>query len=183
MDLHEEQQLVEDAKNNAESFGRLYDYYFPKVYAFVAAKVNGHDDAEDLVSDIFMKVLENLPRYEWRGLPFGAWVFRIARNVLNDYYQKHNRTKVTDIEEAYGVSEPEEKASPHKNAIREELAGKVKTVLKDLSEKELTVIQLKFYSELSNREITHVTGLSESNVAVILYRTLQKIKPDLQCFA
>ncbi len=183
MDLQEEQQLVLDAKGNAESFGKLYDFYFPKVYAFVAAKVNGRDDAEDLVSDIFIKILEKIEKYEWRGLPFGAWVFRIARNAINDHYHKSSRTKVSDIDEAYDISEPEEKTSPHKKAIREELSGKVKSVLKDLPERELTVIQLKFFSELSNREIVDVTGLSESNVAIILYRTLRKIKPDLQCFA
>ncbi len=183
MDLSEEKQLVTDAKSNTESFGKLYDFYFPKVYAFVATKVNERDDAEDLVSDIFMKVLENIHKFEWRGVPFGAWIFRIARNVLNDYYHQHNKTKTSDIEEAYGVSEPEEKVSPHLNAAREELSEAVKKAIKTLPERELLVIQLKFFSELSNREIVQVTGLTESNVAIILYRTLRKIKPDLQYFA
>jgi len=183
MDLSDEKQLVMDAKSNNESFGKLYDFYFPKVYSFVAAKINDRDDAEDLVSDIFMKVLENIQKFEWRGVPFGAWVFRIARNVLNDYYQRHNKTRTSDIELAYGVSEPEEKASPHIKAAKEELSAVVKEVMKTLPERELLVIQLKFFSELSNREIVQMTGLSESNVAIILYRTLRKIKPDLQYFA
>lgn len=183
MDLSEEKQLVTDAKSNTESFGKLYDFYFPKVYAFVATKVNERDDAEDLVSDIFMKVLENIHKFEWRGVPFGAWIFRIARNVLNDYYHQHNKTKTSDIEEAYSVSEPEEKVSPHLNAAREELSEAVKKAIKTLPERELLVIQLKFFSEMTNREIVQITGLSESNVAIILYRTLRKIKPDLQYFA
>lgn len=183
MDLAEEKQLVMDAQSNTESFGKLYDYYFPKVYAFVAAKINDRTDAEDIVGDIFIKVLENLHQFEWRGFPFGAWVFRIARNALNDYYTQHGKKKTSDIEEAYDISEPEEKTSPHKKAFQEELSEKVKTILKDLPEREVNVLQLKFFSELSNREIMHVTGLSESNVAIILYRTLRKIKPDLQYFA
>lgn len=183
MDLSDEKQLVMDAKSNNESFGKLYDFYFPKVYSFVAAKINDRDDAEDLVSDIFMKVLENIQKFEWRGVPFGAWIFRIARNVLNDYYQKHNKTRTSDIEQAYSVSEPEEKVSPHIKAAREELSDVVQKVMKTLPERELLVIQLKFFSELSNREIVQITGLSESNVAIILYRTLRKIKPDLQYFA
>lgn len=183
MDLSDEKQLVMDAKSNNESFGKLYDFYFPKVYSFVAAKINDRDDAEDLVSDIFMKVLENIQKFEWRGVPFGAWIFRIARNVLNDYYQKHNKTRTSDIEQAYSVSEPEEKVSPHIKAAREELSDVVQKVMKTLPERELLVIQLKFFSELTNREIVQITGLSESNVAIILYRTLRKIKPDLQYFA
>lgn len=183
LELQEEQQLVERAKVNSESFGKLYDFYFPKVYAFIAAKIYDRDDAEDITGDIFVKVLENLHHYEWRGLPFGAWVFRIARNTLNDYYGRYGKTKVTPIDEAYGVSEDEEKTSPHKKAAKEELAEKVKEILDDLPERELSVVQLKFFGELSNREIVDITGLSESNVAVILYRTLRKIKPELKHFA
>lgn len=183
VDLNQEKQLVDAAKTNTESFGRLYDFYFPKVYAFVAAKIYNRDDAEDITGDIFMKILENIHRFEWRGVPFGAWVFRIARNTLNDYYSKSAKTRTTDIDTAYGVSEDEEKTSPHKKAAKEELAEKVKRILTTLPERELSVIQLKFFSELNNREITHVTGLSESHVAVIIYRTLRKIKPELKYFA
>jgi len=183
LDLETEKQLVEEAKKNSESFGKLYDYYFPKVYVFVAAKINNQDAAEDLTSDIFMKVLENLPRFEWRGLPFGAWVFKIARNVLNDFYNKNGKNQTSDLEKAYDVSENEEKTSPHLKAAHSELTEKIKTIMKKLPEREASVIQLKFFSGLNNREIMEVMGLSESNVAIILYRTLRKIKPDLQYFA
>lgn len=183
MDLNEEKKLVMDAQTNTESFGKLYDYYFPKVYAFVASRLADRADAEDMVSEIFMKVLENLRQFEWRGVPFGAWIFRIARNCLNDFYQRSGRTRTADLEEARGVHEAEEKTSPHLKAASEELAQTVQKVLKDLPERELNVVQLKFFCELSNREIRDATGLSESNVAVILYRTLRRIKPDLQYFS
>ncbi len=182
MDIAEEQKLVIEARQSSDGFGKLYDYYFPKVYGFVKAKIANRTDAEDVVSEIFMKVLENLPKFEWRGLPFGAWVFTIARNTLNDYYRRTAKYKTSDIDEAYDVSHDEEKASPHIKASKNELMEIVKKVMNNLSEREATVVQLKFFSQLSNREIVHVTGLSESNVAVILYRTLRKIKPDLQYF-
>lgn len=183
MELQEQQQLVEDAKTNGDSFGKLYDYYFPKVYAFVASRISNRDDAEDIVSDIFMKVLEHLPKFEWRGVPFAAWLFRIARNTLNDYYVHHNKTKTTDIDEVFDLSEDENKTSPHKKAEQEELGHKVKELMRTLPEREVTVLQLKFFSQLNNREIMHVTGLSESNVAIIIYRSLRKLKPDLKYFA
>ncbi len=183
MENVDELQLIEEAKENTQSFGKLYDLYFPRVYAFIAAKVNNRHDAEDLVSDIFIKILENLPRYEDRGFPFAAWVFRIARNRLNDYYSEHGKQQTDDIDAAFDLAEDEEKTSPVKKARQEELRFKVKEILDTLPEKELNVVQLKFFGQLNNREITHVTGLSESNVAVILYRTLKKIKPDLAYFA
>lgn len=182
MAIQEEKQLVERAKSDTNAFGELYDSYFPRVYGFVASKVSSKDDAEDLASEIFMKILENIVDFEDRGVPFGAWVFRIARNCLNDFYKRSGKNRTTDIEEAYGVKEDEDKTSPHKKAAQLELADAVKEVLKNLEEKELLVVQLKFFAQLNNREITVVTGLSESNVGVILYRTLRKMKPDLKYF-
>ncbi len=182
MELSEQQKLVELAKQSPDGFGKLYDYYFPKVFGFVASKVRDRDEAEDITSEIFMKVLENIHSFEWRGIPFTGWLFRIARNCLNTYYGKTSKTATVDIDEVYSLAEDENKSSPHKNAARGELAEKVKEILKTLPEKELTVVQLKFFGELNNREIMHATGLSESNVAVILFRTLKKMKPDLSLF-
>ena len=181
MDLAEQQKLVEEAKHSTESFGRLYDYYFPKVYGFVASKISDRDDAEDLTSEIFMKALEHLPQYEWRGIPFTGWLFRIARNALNDYYGRYAR-KPAGIDEAHELAEDEEKTSPHKKAAQEELSGTVRKILSALPEREVNVLQLKFFSQMNNREIMQATGLSESNVAIILYRTLRKIKPGLKYF-
>ncbi len=183
MDLQDQQKLVAEAQQSPDGFGRLYDYFFPKVYAFVASKVGDRDDAEDLTSEIFMKVLENIHAYEWRGIPFGGWLFKIARNVLNTYYSQHAKTTTKDIDDVYGLAEDEEKTSPHKKAAQNELSEKVKKVMRELPEREVMVVQLKFFSQLNNREIMHVTGLSESNVAIILFRTLRKIKPELSYFA
>jgi RNA polymerase sigma-70 factor (ECF subfamily) len=183
MDLNEEQQLVEDAKTDSASFGKLYDYYFPKIYGYIAAKVNDRDDVEDLVSTTFMKALENLPKYEWRGIPFAAWLFTIARNTLNNYYVKSGKNRHLELDEGRLVVDKDKNESPMKKAEQEELADKVKKVLNNLPEREITVVQLKFFSQMTNREIMDITGLSESNVAVILYRTLRKIKSDLKYFA
>ena len=183
MDLSEEQQLIEDAKTDTASFAKLYDYYFPKIYGFVASKVNNRNDAEDLVSETFMKALENLPRFEWRGIPFAAWLFTIARNNLNNYYVKSSKNRHSELEDGRFVVDEDKQESPKKKAAQVELSIKVKDVLKELPERELNVVQLKFFAQMSNREIVQITGLSESNVAVILYRTLRKIKPDLKYFA
>jgi RNA polymerase sigma-70 factor, ECF subfamily len=183
MTITEEQQLVEDAKINSESFGKLYDYYFPKVFNYVAVKIRNKADIEDLVAEIFMKVCESLPRFQWRGFPFGAWIFAIARNTLNDFYSKSKKNNHSELDDARFVVDEGADISPKKKAAQEELANKVQDVLKNLPERELNVIQLKFFGELSNREIVRITGLSESHVAVIIFRALKKIKPELQYFA
>ena len=182
MDLSEEKQLVENAKMDSASFAKLYDYYFPKVYGFVAAKVGSRMDAEDIAGDVFMKALENLDKFEWRGLPFAAWLFTIARNSVNSFYKKNAKAKTSELDENRLMAKDKE-SSPHKKATDDELSDNVKKVLGELPERELTVVQLKFFSQMTNREIVDATGLSESNVAVILYRTLRRIKSDLKYFA
>ena len=179
MTREEEIKLVEKAKFDSEAFGELYEYYFPRVYAFVAAKLNSKENAEDVVSNIFIKIVENISGYEDRGLPFGAWVFRVARNCLYDYYISHNKGKTIDIEEAHGVSLPEEEHSPAKKAEYYELSEKVKDILEKLPEREASIVQLKFFSGLNNREIASALSLTESNVGIILFRILKRIKPDL----
>lgn len=183
MDLQEEKQLVEDAKSHSESFAKLYDHYFPRVFAYVAAKVRDKSNAEDITSDVFIKVLENLDSFEWRGIPFAAWLFTIARNTVNNFYTKNNKGQTLELDEGRFIENVKNELSPKEKATQQELSENVKKVLKSLPERELNVVQLKFFSQLNNREIVAVTGLSESNVAVILYRTLKRIKPDLKYFA
>lgn len=171
-----------DAKTDQARFAELYDYYFPKVYAFVASKVD-KSQAEDLVSEVFMKIVRYLPKYEWRDLPFGAWVFRIARNIINDHYRNKSHQSHADIEDVKGFVADEKSESPEKSAHRGELKIAVSDVLEKLSDREAEVIRLKFFSELSNKEISKALKITESNVGVIVYRTLKLLKPELENYS
>jgi RNA polymerase sigma-70 factor (ECF subfamily) len=172
-------QIVELAKTDKDAFAALYDFYFPKVYAFVLAKTGSTTSAEDIVSDVFMKLLENLHKYQDRGMPFAAWLFTITRNMLFDYYAKQKHTDNLPLEEGIEVKDEKKDFQPASQAQRSELAEQVKKVMTRLPERELSIVQLKFFSGLNNREIAQVLNLTESNVGIILYRVLRKIKPDL----
>jgi RNA polymerase sigma-70 factor (ECF subfamily) len=171
--------LVELAKTDTDAFARLYDYFFPKVYAFVLSKVGETGTAEDIVSDVFMKLLDNLHKYEDRGAPFAAWLFTIARNQIYDYYSRNQRNASISLDETIEIKDDKKDSSPHVLAQESELKDKVKQVMKNLPERELSILQMKFFSGLTNREIALCLDLSESNVGIILYRVLRKIKPDL----
>jgi RNA polymerase sigma factor (sigma-70 family) len=177
-DLSYESQLVEKAKQDTSAVGELYELYFPRVYAFVAAKVNDQSDAEDVVSTAFMKIVEFLPSYQDRGLPFGAWVFKIARNCLYDFYAKSSKNQSTDLDEAKEIHD-EKNPSPHNEAKENETKSKILKVMDELPERDASIIQLKFFSGLNNREIAGALRLTESHVGIILYRTLRKMKPEL----
>lgn len=180
MDIETEKELVLKAQQTPESFGELYDYYFPKVYRYTAAKVNNQRDAEDLVSSIFIKVLEHLPSYKWKGFPFGAWIFRIAKNAIIDYYRSAYKSKNANIDDLPFIRDKTDLGAPDKKTAKNELGEIVKKVLEGLNEVETEVIRLKFFSELSNKEIAEILNLTQTNVGVILFRTLRKIKPDLE---
>ncbi|MCC6643910.1 sigma-70 family RNA polymerase sigma factor [Candidatus Peregrinibacteria bacterium] len=172
-------QLVELAKTDSDAFAQLYDYFFPKVFAFVISKVGSNDAAEDIVSEVFIKVVQHLPKYQDRGAPFAAWLFTIARNMVFDYYSKQSKDKSTVLEEGLEIKDESKNSSPHEQAKHSELHEKVKQVMQQLPERDLNVMQMKFYSGLTNREIAATLNLTESNVGIIIYRVLKKLKPDL----
>lgn len=174
--------MVLAAKTDPDSFAKLYDYYFPKVYAFVVGKIYDQNKAEDLVSDIFMKMLKALPNFEWRGLPFGAWVFRIARNRINDYLREYKKNDFVDLEHIKESLHQKESESPVTKAKQSELHSKVAEVIAKLPEREADVVKLKFFAELSNKEIASTLDITESNVGVIIFRTLKVLKPELENF-
>ncbi len=171
--------IVELAKTDSDAFAQLYDFYLPKVFGFAMSKVGSRSAAEDVVSDVFMKVLKNLQKYEDRGLPFSAWIFTIARNVIFDHYSKSKRSDSLPLNEGVEIKDKHDDLHPEKVAKHGELAGKVKEVMSQLPERELSILQMKFFSGLTNREIAATLNLTESNVGIILFRVLKKIKPDL----
>lgn len=171
--------IVESAKTDSQAFATLYDFYFPKVYAFVMSRVGSREAVEDIVSDIFLRVLENIRSYEERGHGFTAWLFTVARNVIFDFYGSGRKRELLPLDEGAQIRDEGELAQPGKLAEQSELKEKVKTVMDGLPERELCILQMKFFAGLQNREIALAMNLTESNVGIILYRVLRKIKPDL----
>src|SRR5260370_37827838 len=93
-----ERLLVEAAQKDPARFGELYDIHFERIYAFVARRVRDRDNAEDLTAEVFHKALANLKSYEWRGTPFGAWLYRIAANAVADF-SKHSAREPMNVED------------------------------------------------------------------------------------
>src|ERR1700732_823796 len=107
----EERLLVEAAQKDPGKFGDLYDIHFERIYAFVARRMRDRDKAEDLTSEVFHKALANLKRYEWRGTPFAAWLFRIAANAVRDKMKRGAREPM-NVE-----GSPEPSGGPEQEAI------------------------------------------------------------------
>ncbi len=160
--------------STAELFGRLYEQYLPRVFQYVSYRVGDRTAAEDLTSDIFNKALTNFTKYDSGKAAFSTWIFSIARNTLIDYYRRRSREQKLQ-------KEAESKAlvfstSPEEETSRSEEIRKLHECLSLLNPNEQELISLKFSSEMTNREISQITGLSESNVGTILCRAVHKLR-------
>src|SRR5580692_1899867 len=102
----EEQQIVEEAQRDPARFADLYDRHFDRVYAFVARRVRDRHVAEDLTSEVFHHALAHLPRFEWRGAPFGAWLMRIAANAIADHWKRGAREQSDTLANDPASAEP-----------------------------------------------------------------------------
>src|SRR5437868_4394515 len=92
--MDEERLLVEAAQKDPRRFGELYESNFERVYAFIGRRVRDRHEAEDVTAEVFQHALANLPKFEWRGVPFAVWLFRIAANTIADRWRKRSRETV-----------------------------------------------------------------------------------------
>ncbi len=170
------EQLVAAARvGDADACGALFDLYHERVYRYVASRVRNPADAEDLTQTIFVKVLEALPRYESRGVPFGGWLFRLARNAVID----HIRTRHEAVGLDAAAERPAEAADPDAIvALREELDA-VGIALTELTEDQRDVIALRFFAGLSAREAAVAMGRREGTIRGLQFRAIAALRRHL----
>jgi RNA polymerase sigma factor (sigma-70 family) len=168
----DERALIDRAKQQPEAFRELYRRYFPRIYAYVAARVGRVPDAEDMVSTIFVKVVEALDRFEYRGEgAFAAWLFRIAHNEVSQFYrQQHSAPLALDDLPDIGGDIPDQAV------IRQEQFARLHSLVGTLSPRRQEIVMLRFFGELRNQEIAVVLGLDERTVASHLCRALEDLQ-------
>ncbi len=168
-------QLLKKAQQGeAEAFGVLYERHAAAIYRYLYAHLGSHPDAEDLTSEVFLRAWHFLPRYRHRGVPFRAFLFRIAHNKLIDHYrQKRNKTELL-----HGEASPliDNQNGPAESLIdklnRLELSG----ILAGLREDYRTVLVLRFFSQLSPIETAAVMQRSTGAVRVLQHRALAELR-------
>jgi len=168
--------LVAAAKaGDPEAFGALFDAYHDAVYRYVASRVGRPSDAEDLTQIVFVKVLEALPRYEARGVPFGGWLFRLARNTAID----HLRTRRDHVELDALAERPDEHPGPEDLAATRQEIEAVGTALAELTEEQRDAIALRFFAGLSAREAAIAMGKQEGTVRGLQFRGIAALRRRL----
>lgn len=172
LSLEEEKQLIEKAKSDPESFGKLYDMYFSKLYGYVAYMIGNGADAEDIVSETFEKALKHINRFEWRGYTFAAWLFRIARNLVYDRAKKKSTVSFEDVSDFLGVSLDNVEKQVEQRIELEKLQKDLLDLKADLRE----VIVLRYIEQYSIKETCEITGRSVDSVKSICKRALAALR-------
>ena len=168
-------ELVRKAKDGeVEAFGQLYEHHVQSVFRFVYSHIDNHSDAEDLTEEVFLRVWRAIPKYQEQGVPFIAFLIRIARNVIIDFYRSSRRENLNlpldDIQIAGSKSGLDE------NVIQGQTTSEIRNLLANLKDEYRMVLVLRFINELSPDEIADVMGKSSGAVRVIQFRALAALR-------
>jgi RNA polymerase sigma-70 factor (ECF subfamily) len=179
--LSREAALVRRATGEPEAFARLYDAYVDRVYRYAFRRLHDHAEAEDLTAQTFRRALERLPQYEWRGLPFGAWLFRIAHNLLVDRRRGTATPLSLDGLTEHGAEIVAGDGADAADAVelREELDAAWAAVA-TLPPLQRRAIVLRFGQDRSHAEVGVLIGRSEAATKQIIYRAIKTLRVKLE---
>jgi len=165
-----EQALVEAAKNDPSRFAPLYEAHFERIYAFIVHRIRDRSIAEDLTAEVFRHALAAIGGFEWRGVPFAAWLYRIAANEIADHASKAARERGSIVQ-----GEPS-----HDETERIEHRATLFRLVDGLPADQRRVIVMRFAEERSIREIAHDLGRSEGAVKQLQWRALETLRSRMR---
>lgn len=169
---------MERAKRDPEAFGLLYERYVAQIYRYLYYRTGNHQDAEDLTARTFYRALEHLPRYQERGLPFTAWLYRIAHNVVANWLRDRSRKPVVSLDyiAAWGSGE----GDPHTILEEQEERERLLWAFRSLPPERQELLILKFLEGMSNAQIGAIMGRSEGAIKSLYHRTLLELRKYLE---
>jgi RNA polymerase sigma-70 factor (ECF subfamily) len=173
--LHE-YSILDRSKKDPKAFGELYEKYFDRIFSFIYRQTDDEDLTADLSSQTFLTALKNVDKYEFRGVPFSAWLYKIASNEVNKHYRKKKRTQVFSIEETR-VRELMEQAN---EGYDEEMIQRLMDYLRELPTDMLHVLQLRFFEDKDFKEIAFILDITESGAKMRTYRALDRLRKNFK---
>lgn len=179
-EIAEERALIKSAQKDKNNFGKLYELHYPVIFGYIRKRIENRELAEDLASKTFEKAFRAIENFQWQGVSFRAWLFRIARNVLNDYFRAKGRRPKDVSWEAIAPIIKDKGLKPEEVALRDDDELALYGLMAELDNDEQYLLYYKFFENLSNVEISKITGLSETNVGTKLYRIRNKMKEKLE---
>lgn len=173
----EELQLIERAKTDKEAFGQLYEKYYKQIYSYIYYRVSNAHDAEDLTTRVFMRAMHHIGQYEDQGVPFSAWLYRIARNLVANWHRDQNRRQIISLDDMshWHFREESPELALEWAEHKESLYQAIRRLPRDRQE----LLILKFVDRLSNAEIGEILERSEGAIKSLYHRTLLTLREEI----
>jgi len=178
-EIEAEWALVQKAQKDPALFAPLYTRHFKPIFLFIFRRISDEELAGDLTALVFSKALYNLHQYSYRGLPFSAWLYRIALNEIQAYYRQSKKERIVSFSSeallllSHDVREEEEAS------WKEEREQQVLQSLEELSQEEMVYIELRFFEGRSFKEIADIQQVTENNAKVKTYRIIERLRKIL----
>ncbi len=169
----DERLLIEAAQKDPARFAELYENHFERVYAYVMRRVGNRPETEDLTAEVFHQALANLKRFEWRGIPFAAWLFRIAANLIADRWQRTGREVTDDVKLAEAQASNAEMKDVERRATLFRLVNTLPT-------EQQRVVVLRFVEEKSIKQVAREIRKTEGAVKQLQFRALSTLRTRLE---
>jgi len=173
-ELEEERQLIEAAKQDPAAFQQLYDRYFDQVYSYVYYHCGSREQAEDITAATFQRGLEDLPNFQWRGIPYSAWLYRVAGNQLSRDRRRPAWLELQDSEYRGPQSE-----QPEEQVIRMDQDSRLQEAIRGLPPDQRQAILLRFFAGMRNKEVGKVMNRSEGAVKLLVFRAVASLRRGL----
>ncbi len=173
-----DRELVKLAKGDKDAFGELYERYLPKMYNYIYYRTSNQHDAEDLTSRVFFRAMSHIGNYVDKGVPFQAWLYRIAHNLVANWHRDQARRKIIALDDYVAHSLKSE--SPDGLAEELEEQEQLMAAIRRLPEDRQQLLLLKFIDQLSNAEIGEIMSRTEGAVKSLYHRTLLALRDELR---
>lgn len=178
--LQQELKQIEAAKKNPNRFGALYEKYYRQIFLFVFKRTGKEEVAGDIVSQVFLKALTNIQKYVYKGVPFSAWLYRIASNEVNQHFRNQKGQRMISMEQSH-IDRVMGMVDESPEADFTELYQQVMLeTLAEMKPEEVQIIELRFFEKRPFKEVAFILGITENNAKVKVYRILERLKKRLR---
>jgi len=172
----DEMSLAQRAGSDSKAFGELYERHVRKIYNYIYYRTGNVHDAEDLTEMVFQRALRHVAKFEDKGVPFTAWLYRIAHNLVANWHRDRSRRPIVPLDQYVAVSEVSK--HPESEAMAFEETELLMTIVRQLPPDRQQLLILKFVERMSNAEIGEVMGRSEGAVKSLYHRTLNALRAE-----
>ena len=159
------------------AFGELYDKYATRIYNYVYYRTGSPQDAEDITSRVFFRAMRHITNYTDRGVPFSAWLYRIAHNLVANWHRDSSRHQEVELEDGYRANKGEE--HPETALLESEEQQALMRLIRNLPEERQQLLILKFVEHMSNAEIGQIMDRTEGAIKSLYHRTLLSLREEI----